>query len=285
MALWIAVLVMEQGLNVIYVDEENGQIRIAERLQQLGADPDTVEKHFFYADGPGLRLDDDNLQMWQTTIDQVKPALVIFDPFADLLALSSLEENSAGDVTKWIKGFAQPVKAVEGAVLILDHVMKDDSGKYARGSSAKHAKVDAAWKLKVEEEFDRQTIGEISIKRDKDRLGCMPEMRKFKVGGDGKDKLRFEPGEIVESLGPRSDGLRPAEFKALSILKKTPGMTRKQWREQCAKQGIPEGTFKPAILNLKKNHIFEDKDKRWWAKVTGYEQDNQGEEISFDKSA
>jgi RecA-family ATPase len=163
MALWIAMLVMEQGLNVVYVDEENGQLRIAERLQQLGADPDTVAEHFLYADGPGLTLDAGNLAMWEATIEQAEPALVIFDPFADLLALSNLEENSAGDVTKWMKAFAQPVKERGGAILILDHVMKDDGGKYARGSSAKHAKVAAAWKLKVETEFDRNTVGEVSI--------------------------------------------------------------------------------------------------------------------------
>jgi hypothetical protein len=287
MALWVAMLVMEQDLNVMYVDEENGPLRIAERLQQLGADPDTIVEHFLYADGPGLTLEEGNLAMWRTTVEQVKPALVIFDPFADLLALSNLEENSAGDVTKWIKAFAQPVKESTGAVLILDHVMKDDGGKYARGSSAKHAKVDAAWKLKVEDEFDRNTVGEISIKRDKDRLGCMPEKRKFAVGGDGNGNLKFEPGEVIESIGPRSDGLKPSEYKVLSILNKLPGMTRKVWQQECAKQGIVEGTFKPAFAKLKRRHVFEDKDKRWWPKreVTGYGQHNHGEAISTKQSA
>jgi hypothetical protein len=288
MALWIAMLVMEQSLNVVYVDEENGQLRIAERLQQLGADPDTVAKHFLYADGPGLTLA--SLHVWEATMEQVKPALVIFDPFADLLAMSNLEENSAGDVTKWIKAFAQPVKEAGGAVLILDHVMKDDGGKYARGSSAKHAKVDAAWKLKVEDEFDRNTVGEVSIKRDKDRLGCMPEKRKFAVGGDGTGNRKFKPGEVIESIGPRADGLKPSEYKVLSVLEKLPGMTRKQWEQQCANKGIPTGTFKPAVSKLKTRHVFEDKDKRWWPRsgeetVTGYGRDNHDEAIPIKQSA
>ena len=56
-------------------------------------------------------------------------------------------------------------------------------------------------------------------------------------------------------------------------------MTRKLWSEQAAKQGIPQATFKPAVTELKKKHVFEDKDKRWWPKSeetdTGYEEDNQ----------
>lgn len=109
----------------------------------------------------------------------------------------------------------------------------------------------------------------------------MPEKREFAVGGDGAGNLTFNPGEVIESLGPRADGLKPSEYKVLSILRNNPGMTRKQWKEQCAKREIPEGTFKPAISKLKVRHVFDDKDNRWWPKsqsegqeVTDYEQDN-----------
>ena len=68
-------------------------------------------------------------------------------------------------------------------------------------------------------------------------------------------------------------------------MKNNPGMTRKQWENQCAKTGIPQGTFKPAVSTLKKKHVFEDRDNRWWPKsqtyeVTGYKQDNLAEPVA-----
>lgn len=265
MALWIAKRVMEEGGRVLYVDEEMGPMRMAERLQHLGTDTDMLREYFTYCDAPGLSIR--AAWDWYKFLEKKKPDLVIYDPFADLLALSSLDENSSVDVTKWFKTFAQPVKEDGSAVLILDHVMKDDSGKYARGSSAKHAKVDAAWKMKVEALFNTFTEGELSITQDKDRHGQLPAKRFFKVGGNGFGSCTFEPSEVVESFRPRADGLKPSFAKVLEVLEKTPGMTRALWLKTCLGEGIPEGTFKPAFLKLREEHVVEDKLKRWWTKT------------------
>lgn len=265
LALWLALRAVQQGLTVIYVDEENGFEHMAELIQGMGADNELISKHFKYAPAPGLTAED--AERWKHTVQMYRPALVVFDSFADHLALAGLSENSSTDITAWIQMFAQPVKDNGGAALILDHVAKESNGTGARGSTAKLAKVDVAWKLTLKDGFNRNTVGKLTLKRDKDRKGSLPQQHSFKVGGDGLGNLVFDQEEVVE---PRADGLKPSEVKILAILQKHPGMTRKQWLNQCVEAGIPEGTFKPAVPRLKPTHVYEDKDKRLWAKDIGY---------------
>jgi len=146
----------------VYVDEENGRGGITELLQHMGADPHTISQHFKYAEFPGLTRE--AVTKWKRTVEMMRPALVVFDSFADHLALDNLSENASVDVTSWMKAFAQLVKNLGGAVLILDHVAKDANGKGARGSTAKLAKVDVAWKLTVDAPFNRKRIGKVTIR-------------------------------------------------------------------------------------------------------------------------
>ena len=144
-ALWCAVQVMEKGLHVIYCDEENGSSTIAELFQCYGADPELVDTHLHYAEFPHLTSEE--AEHWEHTINTVRPSLAVFDSFADMLALEGSDENSSVQLTSWIKHFAEPVKQMDSAALILDHISRANSSKGARGSTAKLAKVDVAWKL------------------------------------------------------------------------------------------------------------------------------------------
>lgn len=191
LALWIALQAIGQGLTVVYIDEENGPNHITELLKHMDADAELVSRYFKYAPSPGLTKADVN--RWYRTVLQVNPNLVVFDSFADHLALDGLSENTSTDVTGWIKNFAQPVKDAGGSVLILDHVAKDTGGKGARGSTAKLAKVDVAWKLTLDSPFSRDVEGRITLSRDKDRKGAMPYSRTFEVGGNGLGTLTVSP--------------------------------------------------------------------------------------------
>ena len=203
LAMWIALQALERCETVVYIDEENGSHHVTELLKHMGADPELVGEYFKYAPAPGLTSAAVN--NWRATVDVYRPSLVVFDSFADHLALDGVNENASTEVTAWIKSFAQPVKDCGGAVLILDHVAKDGSGKGARGSTAKLAKVDVAWKLSCNTPFSRDTIGKVTLSRDKDRIGTMPYSRTFKVGGDGWDRLVVEPdGTTVQ---PSADTL------------------------------------------------------------------------------
>lgn len=180
LALWIAVQIMKQGRLVLYIDAENGPKLIAERLQELGVDLDTLDELFHYYPAE-VALDRESLSRLATTVKQAEPALVVFDSFADLLSIAGLEENSNDDCTRWMRVVAQPVKDAGVAVLVLDHVPK--SGKGPRGGGSKRAKVDVQWNLEVTQHFDRERTGEIELKHDKDRECWLPKIVRFSVGG------------------------------------------------------------------------------------------------------
>jgi hypothetical protein len=253
MALWCAVQVMEQGLNVIYCDEENSSDTIAELLQCYGADPDLVDRHFHYAEFPHLTSNE--TERWARTVHTVRPAVTFFDSFADMLALEGYDENSSVHVTRWIKNFAEPVKQIGGAVLILDHINKANSGNGARGSTAKLAKVDVAWKLEGKQ-FDRQTTAELTIKKDKDRMGCLPKKRTFMVGGDGNGNLIFDTGDI--SNATNHSELTGNQKIAYEVLVNTfaNGATFTQWEEASTKdKQMSARTFSRARKDLTEGEL------------------------------
>ena len=247
MALWCVVQTIKQKLNVIYCDEENGSDTIAELLQCYGADSHDVDSYLRYAEFPHLTAKD--TVRWSRTVSTVKPSLVVFDSFADMLALEGADENSSVHVTQWIKNFAEPVKSLGGAVLILDHINKADSGKGARGSTAKLAKVDVAWKLSGKQ-FDRNTTGEITITKDKDRMGCLPKKRAFTVGGDGNGKLIFDVGKV--SNEPNSTELTEKERCVLDVLEdQFPDRAKATaWQKAAEDKEVSEATFYRALKKL-----------------------------------
>jgi hypothetical protein len=257
MALWCAMQVMERGHHVIYCDEENGSATIAELLQCFGADSNNVDELLHYAEFPHLTSEE--TERWARTVQTIRPSLVVFDSFADMLALEGSDENSSVHVTRWIKHFAEPVKQIGGAALILDHINRANSGKGARGSTAKLAKVDVAWKLDGKQ-FDRQTTAELTVKKDKDRMGCLPKKRTFTVGGDGKGNLIFDTGELSDTADP--DELSDKQHYVLDILRDDfpDGAKATQWKEATAKKVISERTFYRVIKELEGTHIKKDEE-------------------------
>jgi hypothetical protein len=255
LALWCAMQVMDGGHQVIYCDEENGSGTIAELLQCYGVDSLDADMYIHYAEFPNLTSND--AERWARTVQTIRPALVVFDSFADMLALEDADENSSVHVTQWIKHFAQPVKQLGGAALILDHTNKADSGKGARGSTAKLAKVDVAWKLSGKQ-FDRDSTAELTIKKDKDRMGCLPKKRTFTVGGDGKGNLMFDTGRASNDSDPAE--LTDKQRYVLDILRDDfPGGAKAtQWKAATARKVISERTFYRIINELEGTYIEKD---------------------------
>ncbi len=234
LALWVTLQVIAKRLTVIYIDEENGTHHITELLKHMGADAELVREYLKYAPAPGMTRAD--IEKWRATIAHVNPDLVIFDSFADHLALDGLNENMSTDVTGWIKNFAQPVTDAGGAVTTLDHITKDAGGKGARGSTAKLAKVDVAWKLTLDRAFDRNNTGQITVTRDKDRKGAMPYSRTFQIGGDGAGKLTVSPDSIKAQ--PETKPLSGNHKIAYDAL--IDGASAKEW---LLASGVAEGSF------------------------------------------
>jgi hypothetical protein len=259
LAAWIAIHAIEQGLTVVYLDEENGLSRMRSRFKGLGADRDALKSRLRYMNAPGLTLSQEHVNLWRSVVETVCPGLVIFDAMADMLALAGLSENDSVDVTRWMKAYCEPVVNAGGAALILDHITKDEGVKFARGSTAKLAKVDVGWKLKRTLPFNTDTVGEVRLTCDKDRNGNMPRTKVFSIGGNGDGRIIVNPGEVIET--PDEDGLTPTQRHIFETIEDHPeGLSYSRWQQL---SGKAKTTFQDAKSVLESEGLVgQDEDTK-----------------------
>ena len=139
---------MTRPMRVLYVDEENPQSVIYERLVSLGLGPDDPAAHNIrYLSRQGVRLD--------VEPDKLTEDAQIFGP--DIIVLDSLnrihtlEENSAGDMGRLFNDGIRPlITATGAAVLLIHHPHKGQGSGYqrTRGSGDITAAVDTAFDMR-----------------------------------------------------------------------------------------------------------------------------------------
>ncbi len=134
-----------EPLNVLYVDLENTEDDLRERLTALGYGPDSALDRLRYLSFPALPVLDSPLggQHIAAVADHHDARLVIIDTVSRVI---SGEENSADTFRALYRHAIMPLKAAGRAVLRLDHAGKDLTAGQ-RGSSAKVDDVDAVWSL------------------------------------------------------------------------------------------------------------------------------------------
>jgi len=236
---------------VLYLDLENDPYEVAAALVSMGLDPAEMDEVFRYMRDPECSLGAEAAAAWRALLKDVRPALVVFDSWADFLSAASLDENSAGDVTRWVRHFCQPVLDAGGSVLLLDHVAKSGDGTGARGSGAKLAKVDGAYKLTLARPFDPWTIGALKLVREKDRRGHLPKGVVLSIGGDGNGRFVVEPQEgAPEEAG--GGGLTEKQAAALEALRGLGSAPYVAWQSASEAAGVGGSTFdkaRQALLN------------------------------------
>lgn len=206
-ALYLSAILVKRGLDVVYLDRENGRDRIFARMRALGCTEDQLERHFHYFTDPPASLDD--APDYRDMLDELKPALIVFDSFFGFLDAGNLDENYGRDVAAWFSAFAPPT--LPAATLILDHPPK--SGDTARGSSRKLDAVDVSWELSGR--FSPESAGTITLKLKKARDGGLPERVAFTVGGtpfsfERSNAAKLKPEE--RTLAALEDGMTTGEW-------------------------------------------------------------------------
>lgn len=206
-ALWLANLCIEAGYRVMMIDEESGDRMTGERLAGLGADPDLVDDMFWYYPFSSLNvMDPDHRINFNSALEEAKPSVIIFDSVADILSSAGLKENENDDFNSLIKHFVDPLRNQDVATLFIDHMTKASvDGGWARGAGSKKSKADAAWTFSAVKPFDKTTIGRVSLKRAKDRLGQLPITQHYRMGGDGKGNIVIERTQVAKELVSVSD--------------------------------------------------------------------------------
>jgi len=249
--------VMRKGLPVMYLDAENGPKVIAERLEEMGADPDMLDQLFHYYPAE-LTLEPDSLAALQTTVLTIQPALVVFDSLADFLGMADMDENSNMDCTRWFTGVVQPIKDADVASLILDHVPKTGKGG-PRGASSKIAKMDVQWQLEVTQVFSRDRTGEIKLECTKDRESWLPKSVRFLIGG-GMFPSSVET--VKDPVDPHASMSGNAK-KLYNVLRKA-GKEGARWTDLVQALGGSKGNVQRGLKDLGGHNLVDKRDDRYF---------------------
>jgi hypothetical protein len=219
-AVWWLLDEVRAGRPVMFLDEEGGAELIAEKLIALGATADDAAM-ITYCPFPARTWTPADVQALRGLVDDVKPGVVLWDSAAAFLSRAGFDENAAADVTKFWAQVLTPIAREHGAaVVVIDHDTKDTAtaSRYARGSGAKLAACDVAYKIEIVQPFTRTQNGIMRMKVSKDRRGWLH--RSWSVGIDTADGMRVRITETEEG----SDGqgaeqaLTPADQKVKQVL-------------------------------------------------------------------
>jgi len=170
---WIAVhataQIIQNGGTVAYIDYENAAANIVGRLRQLLQHTNFGEQFHHWM--PQHPYAEQHQQWWHTHAHDYQ--LVILDGLAVALALNGYKENDNTDIATFYGTYTNPIAHQGPAVLVIDHITKADSGRWARGAGHKLAGLTgAAYKAKATEQ-PLIMIGEgrIRLELAKDRHG------------------------------------------------------------------------------------------------------------------
>jgi len=221
---------MRAGHPVVYLDFENGEDIITERLVLMGLEPEIVDELFHYVPFPtGLSLDDWEAELRRVT-QELPGALLVYDSYRGLfsrLRTSSGAPLSVNDPidTEAVFGPINSVTKTEDvlASLMIDHAKKGGQASdiYSTANSVgKEQAVDAVYFWEKREPFSEDQAGVVSLTVTADRRGRLPtQPLLWRVGGQGPgNPLCFEPVSQDE-IGT------PARIRAdvLDFLRAQPG--------------------------------------------------------------
>jgi hypothetical protein len=214
------------GRHVVYIDFETDPASIKVRMLEHGATMDELGERFHYID-PEELLSASARRRLSNLLDRVGPTLVVIDGVAEALVLEGLDENSAADVTAFLQALPRLCAGSGAAVAMIDHPVKsvESQGRYARGSGAKLAGVDVAFKMSSVAPFSHGHDGHSRLEVVKDRYGLVRSLQVGRVVADVMLCSLPAGAIVVELCPPQSDesdpttaGLRPSARRVLAAL-------------------------------------------------------------------
>jgi len=242
---------------VLILDEENGLVRLKDRLISLakGYDLDLENVNVDFALNHHYKLNspiDKRIDDLDELIERIKPDLIIVDSLTRFL---TGDENNSEDVRKLHSVLVRLINRHHCAWLLLHHVRKNggrDTNASLRGSSDFSAMADLVWIIKKEKDTfllrntkcrDNTEAEPIRFKLIKTSTGghyleqvdcpemiispsVLEEAKKIAIGWITKEKIcRFEAKQLVVELKSKGIGYTAVyavlkEFQLAGILKK-----------------------------------------------------------------
>jgi hypothetical protein len=203
-ALTAAADVMAAGGEVVYVDMENGQARMAERLHDLLAARDDLtateiaSNHLFtYLQGFDFKLLEHPDVMAEAKTVFGSADLLVLDSLPKILARLGLNEAVPSNVSEFMVNFIDPLVGAGAAVLALDNTGWSDKTR-ARGASSKADQFELAYLVSGGKTCTRAKTGTVHLKRTRWRDGDEFAALSFRAG-DGV-YTRIEPDDSGAEL-------------------------------------------------------------------------------------
>jgi hypothetical protein len=260
--LWAVKRCIERGEAVVVLDMENGPRIISERLRALGANAQKTDELLHYFPSPNLSMSAEIRAAYVAMLDEVRPALVVFDSWINFLASAGMDENSSNDVAGWAVAYTHPARDRGITVVLLDHVPHE--GSHARGSTRKKDEVDVMWRLHNTQPFDRNSVGEIVLHREKDREAWLPPSVKFSVGTGTRGFVFMRSAGTMEET---SEGALTERQKQAYEALKTFGEKGARYSQWQPVSGLKGTTFDRAISALTVRGLARKTDGRYFARL------------------
>lgn len=187
---------IEAGRIVVYIDYEDDEVGMVERLRAMGLTDDQIDDGLMYVrpdeplQTPGAQ---DAVQGWLG----VRPSLVVIDGLTEAFGLEGLDLESNREAAIFMNRYPKLIAQQGPAVLLIDHVVKDPDkrGRYGLGAGHKFAAVTGTqMEATVILPFGRGTSGKLRLKVTKDRKGHVR-------GVSSKGKQQYASEVDVESTG------------------------------------------------------------------------------------
>jgi hypothetical protein len=194
-SLLFAMLEMNAGRDVVYIDPEDTIFGICRRLAALGASREAVVKHLKYINPTTEHFW--KLHLWACIC---RPSLVILDGLSRSMMLDGKDEDRAKEVLEFTSDYVRPFLLSEAAVLVSDHVTKskESRGRHSRGSGAKLGEWDGvSYEVELINAYTPTQAGGLRLRICKDRNGGVGQINEvaleihFSPGEDGKTTHRF----------------------------------------------------------------------------------------------
>ncbi len=165
----ILIQVVRMGGKAILIDFEMGGYDARQRLRELGATPDEIDRIAYIE--PDERANVDRI----ANLIDLQPDLVVIDAAAGIYSLEGLDDNKRGDVEKISALYIRAFWRNSIATILLDHVVKDGEarGRFAIGSERKLGGADVHMGFDTISPISRGSSGKYKISTHKDRGGYL----------------------------------------------------------------------------------------------------------------
>jgi hypothetical protein len=197
LALGAAYEEMKRGNHVLYLDFEDDEGTVVSRLLTIAVSQDDISRRDLIAQRfhyvrPETPLDDDNIAALRNLVQESRPTLAILDGITEAMTMHGLNPLDNVDAAKFGRILPRRLAATGAAVVSLDHVTKDRTGRsrYAIGAVHKLNALDGAgYILENIAPFGVGEKGRSVVRIAKDRPGqlrrhAIPERNELHNYGD-----------------------------------------------------------------------------------------------------